>query len=180
MVLRHVEEGHRHHRHDLPLSASPGRSTTTGSAGMRPNASRAEVVEKILHLRQRYHFGPSKVAMYLNRYRDMTISTSRMWRILKRLEIDRLPASQRYPRRDPRWKRREQRRPGRRVQIGVTFVEPPEDPVGLPAEQGRTRRPPSGSSATSCAATLSLSTIQTDNGGVPPARAGQGIQRVHF
>ena len=38
-----------------------------------PNATEAEVVEKILWLRQQYHFGPQKIAMYLKRYHDLTI-----------------------------------------------------------------------------------------------------------
>ena len=41
-----------------------------------PRATQAEVVEKILWLRQQYHFGPAKIAMYLARYHDVTISTS--------------------------------------------------------------------------------------------------------
>ncbi len=32
-----------------------------------PNATKAEVVGKILYLRQHYHFGPQKIAMYLKR-----------------------------------------------------------------------------------------------------------------
>jgi transposase len=47
-----------------------------------PNATHAEVVEKILWLRQQYHFGPQKIAMCLKRYHDLTISSSRVWRIL--------------------------------------------------------------------------------------------------
>ncbi|HEX6580450.1 MAG TPA: helix-turn-helix domain-containing protein [Actinomycetota bacterium] len=35
-----------------------------------PNATRAEVVGKIVYLRQSYHFGPHKIAMYLKRYHD--------------------------------------------------------------------------------------------------------------
>ena len=60
-----------------------------------PNATSTEVVGKIVHLRQHYHFGPAKIAMYLKRYHDVTISKSGVWRILKRLEMNRLPASQR-------------------------------------------------------------------------------------
>ena len=37
-----------------------------------------------------------------------------MWRILKRLELNRLPASQRYKRHDQRWKRYEKQLPGHR------------------------------------------------------------------
>jgi hypothetical protein len=43
--------------------------------------------------------------MYLARYHEVTISTSGVWRILKRLQMNRLPASQRYQRRALRWKR---------------------------------------------------------------------------
>jgi hypothetical protein len=50
-------------------------------------------VEKIIWLRQHYHFGPAKIAMYLARYYHVTISTSGVWRILKRLGLNRLPAS---------------------------------------------------------------------------------------
>src|SRR3954453_20546196 len=44
-----------------------------------PNATRAEVIGKIMHLRQHYHFGPEKIAMYLKRYHDITISHSGVW-----------------------------------------------------------------------------------------------------
>lgn len=54
-----------------------------------------------------YHFGPAKIVMYLARYYDVTISPFGVWRILKRLDLNRLPASQRCRRRDRRWKRYE-------------------------------------------------------------------------
>ncbi|MGV0739750.1 helix-turn-helix domain-containing protein [Mycobacterium syngnathidarum] len=82
-----------------------------------------EVVEKIIHLRQHYHFGPMKITMYLKRYHDVEISTSDVWRILKRLNMNRLPhipavqASYRA-------KRYEKQRPGHHVQIDVKFIEP--------------------------------------------------------
>lgn len=41
-----------------------------------PNATRTGVVEKIVHLRKAYHFGSEKIAMYLKRYHDVTISKS--------------------------------------------------------------------------------------------------------
>jgi transposase len=44
------------------------------------------VVGKILYLRQNYHFGPAKIAMYLKRYHDVEVSHSGVWRILKRLD----------------------------------------------------------------------------------------------
>lgn len=89
-----------------------------------PNATRAEVVEKIIYLRTHYHFGPDKIQMYLKRYHDVDISKSGVWRILHRLDMGRLPASQRYQRHDRRWKRYEKQQPGHQVQIDVKFVEP--------------------------------------------------------
>jgi transposase len=41
-----------------------------------PRVTQAEVIEKIVWLRRHYHFGPAKIAMYLARYHDVTISTS--------------------------------------------------------------------------------------------------------
>jgi transposase InsO family protein len=99
-----------------------------------PNATHTEVVGKILYLRQSYHFGPAKIAMYLKRYHDITISNSGVWRILKRLELNRLPASQRYQRHDRRWKRYEKPLPGHQVQIDVKFIAP------ITAVTGRRRK----------------------------------------
>ncbi|WP_433679943.1 hypothetical protein [Nocardia sp. CA-119907] len=81
------------------------------------------VIEKILHLRQNYHFGPDKILMYMQRYHDIEISKSGVWRILKRLDRGRLQASQRSKRHDRRWKRYERQRPGHHVQVDVKFVE---------------------------------------------------------
>jgi transposase-like protein len=39
-----------------------------------PNATPTEIVGKTIYLRQHYHFGPAKIAMYLRRYHDITIS----------------------------------------------------------------------------------------------------------
>jgi transposase InsO family protein len=89
-----------------------------------PNATKAEVVEKIAYLRTNYHFGPLKISMYLKRYHDIDISDSGVWRILKRLDMNRLPASQRYKRHKDRWKRYEKALPGHRIQIDVKFVTP--------------------------------------------------------
>jgi hypothetical protein len=62
--------------------------------------------------------------MYLQRYHDIQISPSGVWRILKRLDLNRLPASQRHKRHDKRWKRYEKPLPGHRVQIDVKFIGP--------------------------------------------------------
>ena len=41
-----------------------------------PRTTPAEVAGKIVYLRRTYHFGPHKIAMYLGRYHDITISPS--------------------------------------------------------------------------------------------------------
>jgi hypothetical protein len=51
------------------------------------------VIEKIIYLRTSCHFGPAKISMYLQRYHDVQVSQSGVWRILKRLDLNRLPAS---------------------------------------------------------------------------------------
>ena len=62
--------------------------------------------------------------MYLKRYHDVDISASGVWRILKKLDMSRLPTSQRYQRHAKRWKRYEKPLPGHRVQVDVKFIEP--------------------------------------------------------
>ena len=104
-----------------------------GEAGLRdrssvplhsPNATKAEVVGKIIYLRQHYHFGPQKISMYLKRYHDVEIGHSGVYRVLKRVGLNRLPASQHYKRHTDRWKRYEKPLPGHRVQVDVKFIEP--------------------------------------------------------
>lgn len=89
-----------------------------------PNATSAEVVGKIMYLRQHYHFGPHKIAMYLKRYHDITMSPSGVWRVLNRLGMNRLPSSQRHKSHQKRWKRYEKPQPGHRVQMDVKFITP--------------------------------------------------------
>ncbi len=62
--------------------------------------------------------------MYLERYHQVKISPSGVWRILHRAGVNRLPASQRYKRRETRWKRYEKQRPGHQLQVDVKFIEP--------------------------------------------------------
>lgn len=88
-----------------------------------PKATKAEIIAKIVYLRENYHFGPWKIQMYLQRYHDIAISKSGIWRILKRLNINRLPYNQRYKRQKERWKRYEKPQPGHRIQIDVKFLE---------------------------------------------------------
>ena len=91
---------------------------------LSPRATSAEVVGKIVYLRQNYHFGPQKIAMYLRRYHELVISPSGIWRILRRLGLNLLPASQRHKRHRDRWKRYEKPQPGHQVQVDVKFIAP--------------------------------------------------------
>jgi hypothetical protein len=69
---------------------------------------------------------PNKIRMYLKRYHDVEISSSGVWRILRKLDMNRLPSSQRYKRLDKRYVRYEKQQPGHRVQVDVKFVKPPK------------------------------------------------------
>src|ERR1700733_656741 len=89
-----------------------------------PQATQTEVIGKIIYLRQNYHFGPLKIMMYLKRYHDIEISNSGVWRILKRLDLNRLPTSQRYKRHDRKWKRYEKAHAGPAAQVDVKFIGP--------------------------------------------------------
>ena len=39
-----------------------------------PRATKTEIIEKVIYLRQHYYFGPSKIQMYLLRYHDIRIT----------------------------------------------------------------------------------------------------------
>lgn len=88
-----------------------------------PRGTRPEIVAKIIYLRQTYPFGPWKIQMYLKRYHDIHVSQSGVYRILKRLNMNRLPSNQRYKRHKERWKRYEKPEPGHRIQVDVKFLE---------------------------------------------------------
>ena len=88
-----------------------------------PRATDPEILGKIIYLRQTYHFGPWKIMVYLERYHDIHISSSGIWRILNKLQMSRLPVNQRYRRHQERWKRYEKPMPGHRLQVDVKFLE---------------------------------------------------------
>ena len=77
-----------------------------------PRATNIEVVGKVIHLRQNYHFGPQKISMYVKRYYDVNLSPSGVWRILKRLDMNKLPTSRRYAGHAKRWELYEKPQPG--------------------------------------------------------------------
>lgn len=106
------------------LEGPDGLKERTRAPKSHPQATPAEVVGKIIHLRQTYHFGQAKISMYLKRDHDISVSQSGVWRILKRLDLNRLPSSHRYKRHERRWKRYEKQQPRHRVQIDVKFIAP--------------------------------------------------------
>ncbi|MFZ4843663.1 integrase core domain-containing protein [Mycetocola saprophilus] len=62
--------------------------------------------------------------MYLQRYHEVTLSPSGIWRILNKVGMSKFPASQHYKRKETRWKRYEKQRPGHQLQVEVKFIEP--------------------------------------------------------
>lgn len=92
-----------------------------------PRATPMEIIAKIIYLRENYHFGGFKIQMYLKRYHDIEISKSGIWRILKRLNMNKLPHNMGYRRHVDRWKRYEKPLPGHRIQVDVKFLERIQD-----------------------------------------------------
>ena len=88
-----------------------------------PRATPAEVVSKILYLRQQYHFGPTKIADYLKRFHDLSIAGNTVHRVLQKHGLNRLPANQKHRPHGKRWQRYEKPQPGHRLQMDVKFLE---------------------------------------------------------
>lgn len=88
-----------------------------------PRATAAEVVSKILYLRQHYHFGPGKIADYLKRFHEVSVARSSVHRILGKHGMNRLPANQKHRPHKQRWQRYEKPQPGHRLQMDVKFLE---------------------------------------------------------
>lgn len=89
-------------------------------AKSHPRMLSPEAVEKILHLRQEYHFGPQRIAWYLERYHGITTSCSSVYRTLVRHDLRRLPRN--VGRRAIHTRRYAKQVPGHHVQIDVTFL----------------------------------------------------------
>ena len=81
----------------------------------------AEVEEKILHLRRTYHFGPVRIAWYLERYHGLRVSSSGVYRALVRNGLSRLPGNCR--KRSIVSLRYEKQVPGHHVQLDVKFLQ---------------------------------------------------------
>lgn len=80
----------------------------------------SELEKLILCTRQNYGFGPQRIAMYLLRDHGILLSSSTIWRFLKKMAVKPL---KRY--RSPRKPKRYNREiPGERVQMDVTKIRP--------------------------------------------------------
>ena len=88
-----------------------------------PTAISADVISKILYLRQNYHFGPGRIADYLKRFHQLAVAVSSVHRILVRHDMNRLPANQKHRAHAKRWRGYEKPQPGHRLQIDVKFLE---------------------------------------------------------
>jgi transposase InsO family protein len=88
-----------------------------------PRATPREVISKIVYLRQRYHFGPGRIADYLRRFHHLTVARSSVHRILIRHGMNRLPANQKRKPTGRAWQRYEKPQPGHRLQLDVKFLE---------------------------------------------------------
>ena len=80
-----------------------------------PRATSADVVSKILYLRQHYHFEPGKIAAYLKRFHGVSVACASVHRMLQRHGMNRRHAH--------RWTRYEKAQPGHRLQVDVKFLE---------------------------------------------------------
>jgi transposase InsO family protein len=89
-------------------------------AKSHPRQLRPEVIEEILHLRQKYHFGPQRIAWYLERYHGVTTSCSSVYRTLVRHGLSRLPRN--VGRRAIHTRRYAKQVPGHHVQVDVKFL----------------------------------------------------------
>jgi transposase len=55
------------------------------------NQTPAEIVDKVLYLRRKYHLGLIRIVWYLARYHGIKISVAGVYRFLKRNGLNRLP-----------------------------------------------------------------------------------------
>jgi len=85
-----------------------------------PNKTPPEVVEKVLHLRRKYHLGPIRIMWYLERYHGIKLSDAGIYRILKRNGLNRLPGGTRV--RKVHTKRYNKQIPGHHIQMDVKFL----------------------------------------------------------
>jgi hypothetical protein len=81
----------------------------------------APIAEKILHLRRTDHLGPLRIAWYLKRSYDITISTGGLRNVLLRHGLNRLPKNASH--RAPLIHGYEKQVPGHHLQVDVKFLD---------------------------------------------------------
>jgi transposase len=89
-------------------------------ANTHPRKVPLEVKEKVIKLRTEYQLGSIRITWYLERYHDITISESSVYRILKKEGLNRLPKT--ASRRTVHTKRYAKKVPGHQVQVDVKFA----------------------------------------------------------
>jgi len=89
-------------------------------AKSHPKQTPLYVVDKILHLRRKYHLGPLRISWYLARYHGIKIFYHTVYRILKRHGLNRLPRDKRQ--RKLHTRRYSKRVPGHHIQLDVKFL----------------------------------------------------------
>jgi len=86
-----------------------------------PKRIPAEIVDRVVHLRRKYHLGPIRIVWYMARYHGIKISDSSVSRILKRHGMGRLPGH--VGRRKIHTKRYQKQVPGHQIQVDVKFLK---------------------------------------------------------
>ncbi len=61
--------------------------------------------------------------IYFERYLDIHLNCSGIWRILKKLHMKQLPSNQRDNMHEERWKRYEKSQPGHRILVDLKFLK---------------------------------------------------------
>jgi transposase len=63
------------------INGDAGLADRARTPHVSPRATPREVVSKILYLRQHYHFGPAKIADYLQRFHQVSLASSSVYRL---------------------------------------------------------------------------------------------------
>lgn len=107
-------------RHALRRSGEAGLANARSVPHSHPRKTPSEVVEKIIHLRCKYHLGLVRIMWYLERYHGIKVSDAHIYRILKRYGLNRLPGGTRVRR--VHTKRYNKQVPGHHIQMDVKFL----------------------------------------------------------
>jgi transposase len=93
-TLRHPRQAFYKWKEQYRAHGEAGLWDRPRSPRRSPRSTPRDVVGKILYLRQTYHFGPGRIADYLNRFHHVSVARSSVHRILGKHGMSRLPANQ--------------------------------------------------------------------------------------